>query len=127
MLDLPATVHHRTGDLPAAGALWFVTGRDDDAAALEAISPWRERHGSDPERWCSLPGPLRREVRTGAIETLRAHAGGRADRGSRGGTSEHPDGWWEPLVFGGAAIAVVVGLLALIGIGTWTVFWWIWG
>ena len=32
VLDLLATVHYEMQDLPAAGALWYVLGRDDDAA-----------------------------------------------------------------------------------------------
>ncbi|RJS47369.1 DUF6584 family protein [Nocardioides cavernaquae] len=37
LLDLLATVHFEMQDLPAAGALWFATGRTD-ADALEAIA-----------------------------------------------------------------------------------------
>jgi len=45
--------HHDMQDLPAAGALWFVTGRDDDKAR-NSIVAWRERYGSDRERWRSI-------------------------------------------------------------------------
>jgi hypothetical protein len=33
VLDLMGEVRFAMGDLPAAGALWFVTGRDDETAA----------------------------------------------------------------------------------------------
>ena len=40
--DLLATVHYEMHDLPAAGALWFVTGRNDEVAR-ESIAAWRQR------------------------------------------------------------------------------------
>lgn len=59
VLDLLAQVHREMGNLPDAGALWFVTGRDD-GAAREALAAWRERFGSDIARINSIPGPVRR-------------------------------------------------------------------
>jgi hypothetical protein len=66
LLDLLATVHHTMQDLPAAGALWFATGRSDDVAA-PAQATWRERHGNDQDRWRSLPAPVRRHVDSPAL------------------------------------------------------------
>lgn len=73
VLDLLATVHHDMQDLPAAGALWFVTGRDDDNAR-NSIAAWRERYGSDQVRWRSIPGPIRREVRARDLRSLQEAA-----------------------------------------------------
>ncbi len=56
-VDLLATVHHRMGDLPAAGALWFVIGRDDGTARA-AIAAWQERCGDELDRYFSIPNPL---------------------------------------------------------------------
>lgn len=127
VLDLLATVHHEMQDLPAAGALWFVIGRGDDAAQ-RSISAWLEQHRNDLARWHSIPAPVRRKVSTEPLEGLR-RAAGQADKG---GTRDlrprvaEPEAWWEPIVFGGGAIIVVVWLLAMVGIGMWTVFRWIW-
>ena len=58
MLELLATVHHDLGDLPAAGALWFVTGRSDEPAQT-SIAAWRERHGGPAAQWFSIPSTVR--------------------------------------------------------------------
>lgn len=59
VLDLLAQVHREMGNLPEAGALWFVTRRDDELAR-EALAAWRERFGSDIARMNSIPRPVRR-------------------------------------------------------------------
>ena len=126
VLDLLATVHHEMQDLPAAGALWFVTGRDDDKAR-NSIVAWRERYGSDRERWRSIPGPIRREVPASHLGSLQEAATSEVGRFSRPRqTNEHTDAWWEPIVFGGGAIAFVLWVVAMFGIGMWTVVRWIW-
>ena len=126
VLDLLATVHHEMQDLPAAGALWFVTGRDDDNAR-NSIAAWRERYGSDRERWRSIPGPIRREVRASDLRSLQEAATSEAGRFARPRqTGEQTDAWWEPIVFGGGAIAFLLWVVAMIGIGMWTVVRWIW-
>jgi hypothetical protein len=127
VLDLLATVHHEMQDLPAAGALWFVTGRDDDVAR-NSIVAWRERYGSDRERWRSIPGPIRREVRASDLRALQEAATSDTGRFARPRqTGEDTEAWWEPIVFGGGAIAVLLSVVALICIGMWTVVRWIWG
>jgi len=109
-----------------AGALWFVTGRDDDKAR-NSIAAWRERHGSDQDRWRSIPGPIRREVRARDLRSLQEAATRQAGRFARPRqTGEYTEAWWEPIVFGGGAIAFLLWVVAMIGIGMWTVVRWIW-
>ena len=59
LLDLLATVHQAMGNFPEAGALWFVTGRDDEVARA-ALDAWRQRFGNDIARLFSIPAPVRR-------------------------------------------------------------------
>jgi len=123
VLDLLAVVHHEMQDLPAAGALWFVTGRDDDKAR-NSIVAWRERYGSDQDRWRSIPGPIRREVRAGDLGSLQEAAiseGGRFARPRE--TEDFTEAWWEPIV----SIAFLLWVVAMIAMGMWTVVRWIWG
>ena len=126
VLDLLATVHQQMQNLPAAGALWFVTGRDDELAR-SAIEAWQERHGNDHDRWRSIPAVLRREAQSTELTLLKASAG-REVRGLARVHSEKPyqETWWEPIVFGGGAIAFVLWVLTMIVIGMWTVIRWIW-
>lgn len=127
VLDLLATVHHEMHDLPAAGALWFITGRDDDKAR-NSIAAWHERYGSDQDRWRSIPRPIRREGRTSNLRSLQEAARGETGRFARPRqTGESTGAWWEPIVFGGGAIAFILWVVAMIGIGVWTVVRWIWG
>jgi hypothetical protein len=122
VLDLLASVHHEMQDLPAAGALWFVTGRDDDKAR-SSIAAWRERHGSDRARWLSIPGPIRREARAGDLGSLQEAATSEAGRFARPRqTDDFTEAWWEPIV----SIAFLVWVAAMIVIGMWTVVRWIW-
>ncbi|GGM67018.1 hypothetical protein GCM10011608_60390 [Micromonospora sonchi] len=126
VLDLLATVHYEMQDLPAAGALWFVLGRDDEAAQ-RSISAWLEQHRNDIARWHSVPGPVRRKASTERLEGLR-RAAGQADKGGTRdiGPVAELSTRWEGIVIGGCAITVLVWLLAMVGIGMWTVFRWIW-
>ena len=117
VIDLLATVLHTMGDLPAAGALWFVTGRDDQAAR-EAVDAWHGRHGSDDELWRSIPAPIRREVDTPALRALAAVSALAPQNVKRWAASDAKQSWWEPIVFGGLAIGFVVGM--------WTTLRWIW-
>jgi hypothetical protein len=126
VLDLLATVHHQMHDLPAAGALWFVTGRDDEHART-AIEAWRERHGNDHDRWNSIPAPIRRQARGTTLTALKESAGREVEgtaRMRRGQPVE--EAWWEPIVFGGGAIVFGLWLVTMIVIGMWTVVRWIW-
>lgn len=129
VLELLATVHQEMQDLPAAGALWFVTGRDDDLAR-SSIEAWRERYRSDEALWHSIPAPIRREVRAPDLGSLRQAAMSEAGRFARPRphpTEEHDEAWWEPVVFGGLALAFVVGFVATLGIGLWTLGRWVLG
>ena len=126
MLDLLATVHYKMHDLPAAGALWFVTGRDD-AMAHDSVTAWRERHGNDEARWHSIPSPVRRGVRLQHLSALEGAAkrvaAERRSRWTEPGV--HTESWWdrfESIAFG----AFAIWALAMIGVGMWTVFHWIW-
>lgn len=125
VLDLLATVHHEMQDLPAAGALWFVTGRDDEAAR-SSIAAWRERYGSDQDRWRSIPSPVRRATRGDHLSSLREAARQGAGGSARSQPDDYKEAWWEPIVFGGGVIALLLWLVAMIVIGMWTVVRWIW-
>ncbi len=126
MLDLLASVHHEMHDLPAAGALWLVTGRDDDKAR-NSIAAWRERHGNDQQRWRSIPGLILREARASDLRSLQEAATREAGRPARPRqTGEYTEAWWEPIVFGGGAMAFLLWVVAMIGIGMSTVVRWIW-
>lgn len=73
VLDLLAEVYYDMGDLPAAGALWFVTGRDDERARA-SVDAWHERHGDGRARWQSIPGSVRRGVQTDELTALEVSA-----------------------------------------------------
>lgn len=126
VLDLLATVHYEMHDLPAAGALWFVSGRADERASA-SISAWRERHGNDEARWHSIPSPIRQRAHSQHLSTLEGAAKRTAaERKPRWDTpgNVYTEAWWEP--FGAIIFAVfVIWALAMIGIGMWTVIHWI--
>ena len=114
MLDLLAAVYYDLGELPKAGALWHVTGRDD-ARAAAAAEAWRERYGDDGARWRSIPAVVRRQ-------RLRDRPG-RAQLDERV-ISEQTRG--SPVVSVGCLLVLAV-LLALVGIGLWTTGRWLLG
>lgn len=129
VLDLLATVHNEMHDLPAAGALWFVTGRDDEMA-LESITAWRERHGNDEARWLSIPSPVRGGVSSQHLSVLQGGAkrvaSGRRPRWFEFESIAYIESWWdrfETILFG----AFAIWALAMAGIGMRTVFQWILG
>lgn len=128
VLDLLAQAHHEMGDLPAAGALWFVTGRSDQPAE-EAMAAWRERASNPEAQWSSLPRPLR-------IPPLRSHVaelGAAADRLEKARVLDQQAAWRaalddeDPVTFGGVllcALLVVIVVLTIIGgvtVVTWLV------
>ena len=127
IVDLLAEVHEQLGDLPAAGALWFVTGRDDDRART-ALEAWRERHPGERARWNSIPSPVRRHVDTHELRALR-EASARASRARTGPEPQDipAEAWWERVVFGGGCLISVATVIALIGIGLSTVWSWLGG
>lgn len=124
VLDLLARVHFEMHDLPAAGALWFVTGRDDEMAR-DSIAAWRERQGNDEARWRSIPSPVRDIARAphlrkleGAARDIERHT----PRGSQGRqVSAAAWDWLVPAAFGGC----LIWALAMIVLGTWSVIRWI--
>lgn len=126
VLDLLATVHQAMSDLPAAGALWFVTGRDDSTARA-AVAAWHERHGNAEARWRSIPASIRRGQVTGNLRTLEAEVreGERTIR-NPWSSSKPPESRWQPVVFGGGALLFVLWLMAMICIGVITTLGWIW-
>jgi hypothetical protein len=126
VLDLLARVHFEMHNLPAAGALWFVTGRDDDAAR-DSIAAWRERQGNDEARWRSIPSPVRGIAHGPHLRELEGAASnvtGHTRRGPQGvpGTATALDRL-VPAAFGGC----LIWALAMIVIGTWSVVRWIAG
>lgn len=126
ILDLLATVHQAMLDLPAAGALWFVTGRDDPIAR-SAVAAWRERHGNAEARWRSIPASVRRGAVTGNLRRLEAEVReGQRVTGRPRPPIEPTTSWWEPIVFGGGAILFILWVIAMICIGMVTTLGWIW-
>ena len=58
ILHLLAEVHAQMGDLPAAGALWFATARDDERARAANGIRDRSRGGTASRRPCvATPAP----------------------------------------------------------------------
>ena len=55
VLVLLAEVHTELGDLPAAGACWFLTDRSDDGPAAEALAALRNRYRNPIALANSLP------------------------------------------------------------------------
>jgi hypothetical protein len=127
VLDLLAMVYHSMHDLPAAGALWFATGRDDDLAR-ESIAAWRERFGNDAARWRSIPAAVRRGELGANLTQLKRDASATPYSGRRAGRASPlpAPSWWEPVVFGGGAILFGLWLVTMIVTGMWTVLRWIW-
>jgi hypothetical protein len=79
-LELLGQVHYDMGDMPAAGAAWFGTGRRGKDVD-EAVEAWRERYNDHFEQmWRSLPRTVRDNPGNPRVEALRRRAG--ADRSS---------------------------------------------
>ncbi|WP_404385263.1 hypothetical protein LL946_04675 [Knoellia locipacati] len=123
VLDLLATVHHEMGDLPAAGAIWFATGRDDEAAQ-RSVEAWKEFHRNDAALWRSIPGPIRRSVHSKDLEELKGAAMAATKPQFQ---REVDESRWEDIVFFGVFFVVVGSFLVMAVIGMWTVGRWIWG
>lgn len=124
VLDRLAEVHHLMGDLPAAGALWFVTGRDDETSR-PAIAAWEERHGGDLRRWNSIPSPVRRHASSPSLEALRtAQVRESRQRTAPPARSAEPTTWGDR-VFAGIAVTVLLSFVAMFLLGVVTVGRWI--
>ena len=127
VLDLLATTHYEMRDLPAAGALWFVTGRDDDQSR-RAIAEWEQKYDNAVARWHSLPKVVRRNDTSARVSVLRQTARQSGRSGARDlADPPRPEAWWEPVVFGGCALTVLVWVVVMVVIGMTTVWRWIWG
>jgi hypothetical protein len=98
-LELLGEVHYDMGDMPAAGAAWFGTGRRGKDVD-EAVEAWRERYNDHFEQmWRSLPRTVRDNPGNPRVEALRRRAG--ADRSPAAVTS-------APAQTGGGVDAAVV-------------------
>ncbi|RKT78191.1 hypothetical protein DFJ68_1631 [Terracoccus luteus] len=126
VLDLLATVLHGMGDLPAAGALWFVTGRDDDRAR-HSLAAWEERHGDAEARWRSIPASVRHVDRSESLRALdrEARSLARSRRRGQGHEGEPPARWQEVLGATGCAV-VGLGLLVVFAVGVVVSWRWVW-
>lgn len=132
--DELARIHHTMQDLPAAGALWFVTGRDG-AAADAAVAAWREQHGNAAAQWRTIPRPLRDafasephlvQLQANAREAERTSIQ-RYQRKQRGLTPHGPAGMervWD-IVIPTFLTVLALALVALMGIGMWTAWGWV--
>ena len=108
-LELLGEVHYTMGDLPAAGAAWFGTGRRGKDVD-EAIEAWRERHADHFEQmWRSLPRTVREHPGNPRVEALRRRAG--VDRSAR--TSPKPGSAGPPEAAGGGIDPAVVITMVL--------------
>ncbi|WP_353952130.1 DUF6584 family protein [Knoellia sp. S7-12] len=132
--DELARVHHSMQDLPAAGALWFVTGRDG-VVAQESVAAWREQHGDADAQWRAIPAPLRAAF---ASERHLIHLEAEAQEAERArirryqrkqrGLPPHESSAMERLgdiVMPTFWIVLALSLVALLGVGLWTVTVWI--
>lgn len=114
VVSLLATVHQLMGDLPAAGALWFVLERDDDDTR-QSLEAWRERYPTSDQQARSIPGPLRPWRRDPSILATPI--------------VDNPDPDWRERAGEAVAILIVVVVLGvvlgLLGVGGWTVAGWL--
>ncbi|MGG5260989.1 DUF6584 family protein [Phycicoccus avicenniae] len=125
ILDLLAEVHVRMHDLPAAGALWFATGRSDEAAR-DAVAVWAARFPSDDARWSSIPRPLRLRAGSPGLEELRRRLAARPLGESRPADVPEPETRADRVLFPAMLVGGVLWVVAMVLIGAWTVLRWIW-
>lgn len=126
VLDLLGEVYFQMGDLPAAGSLWFVTGRNDESAQA-AIAAWHERFRGAEARWHSVPRARRMSADEAHLKQLqhnsqlaaRARWDMKRERVHAADRVHSTD--WEGIVI----MTVVFVVLALMAIGAVTVLRWI--
>ena len=120
VVDLLARASYAMGDLPAAGALWFVLG-SDGPQVREAQAAWRERCGSDEARWHSLPRCVRRTYDSPHLLELERAARREQKQVVERHRAEHRavmDAYDDPTTFGGYALCgAVLFLLGLAVLG----------
>ena len=93
--------------------------------ARDAIAAWEEYYPHPGARWNSIPARVRRSASEPRLGSLRAAVPTRSlDAGTAPGTQE---AWWERILFGGGCAIGVVWLVAMVAIGMWMVWPWIWG
>lgn len=73
IVGLLAEAHQAMRNYPAAGALWFVLGRDDDVAK-HAIAAWHEKCPNEEARLNSLPKRIRVDAEGAHVDELREAA-----------------------------------------------------
>ncbi|GAB3295770.1 hypothetical protein EK0264_14505 [Epidermidibacterium keratini] len=122
-LDLLGDVHAAMGDLPAAGAVWFVLDRTDPLARDAAVA-FDEYYGHSRERtWSALPRAVRMGSEVPRVADLRAEFG--ASRGADGNEtlgSRAADALFMTSLFAGCG-----GLLSAAAVGVVTIIRWIFG
>jgi hypothetical protein len=70
IVELLAEAHQAMRNYPAAGALWFVLGRNDELAQ-HAIEAWHEKCPNDEARLNSLPKRIRVNAEGAPVDELR--------------------------------------------------------
>ncbi|QIM22223.1 hypothetical protein G7075_15520 [Phycicoccus sp. HDW14] len=125
LVDLLAEVYLTMLDVPAAGALWFATGRDDEVAR-DAVAVWADRFPSDDARWSSIPRPLRTTDGSPGLEDLRRRLSARPRGERRPPDIPEPESRAEEMLAPALLLAGVLVLVAMVGIGLWTTWHWIW-
>lgn len=131
LLDLLGEVHFSMAELPAAGGMWFLTGRQGPDAEAARLA-WHERHGNDPlQLWLSLPPLARRNAEQAAVLELKAAAEQRARTVSHVVRVGLPDDIRPArrrsedvgftVVLGLTALFFIVGLVSVI---RWVLPWW---
>ena len=115
-LELLGEVHYAMGDMPAAGAAWFGTGRRGKDVD-EAVEAWRERHADHfDQMWRSLPRTVRDNPGNPRVEALRRRAG--ADRAAAGTVPSAPvqtGGGVDPAVVITVVLAILFVVCAVVG------------
>lgn len=135
VLDLLAEAHFTAGDLPAAGALWWVTERED-GRSVEAVAAWNDRYGSAEARWRSVPAPVRRTSRSARLrdlgDTARREQAQRDRRRAlearRRADEADPTAWVDRLhdsVVGAVVVLCLLWTVFLAAVGAWTLSQWV--
>ncbi|MFK4492954.1 tetratricopeptide repeat protein [Dermacoccus nishinomiyaensis] len=120
VIALLAQVHLEMGDLPAAGALLFVLGRDDEVAR-EAIAAWRTFRGGPAAQWRSIPRRVRMVSTAPQVAQLRVEAGEpRRWHGDRAPQEGYTAGWRERAGDIGCGLTIVL-------VTSWSLFLMLWG
>lgn len=117
IVGLLAEAHEAMRNYPAAGALWYVLGRDDDVAR-HAIAAWHEKCPNDEARLNSLPKRIRVEAEGAHVDDLRA-AAERWRNGTRPQAPVVPQktAGDRALEIGCVAVLILLSLATVLGLG----------